>query len=460
MTIEQAHVKPSTDTRLWVSRYPETPRELEIVKELQEKIFEKAQYIPIGQLYKPYEDAGTAHFLGMFPANGEDDWPLVDDPEDCIGGAEMIDGDPDLLTPMFHGMVIDVDRKKWVGLTSAGLMDEYAVVGVKESWRRSHKVVDLIRAGYRHSRPEAASRQKQPVEYTGTILVPSWAERLNAYGFNLVPVGPPQHYMENTEYREEEETQPYVIHWRTFEETADPVFVRWMQHGPRTQTWDAALLEAQLAKKSTVNVSTSGQNGKRIPSAETPTGTPTTEAPTADVVIANVSDSAARTADVPAIERPTIDVRAVDPLTTEAPTADVVIAEGPDADTPLIGEMPTTDADVSAADAQAADAAIADESTADVAKAPRARVTHQRSKVRGAPLSLPDNRTPVAANTESGKPFGQPHQTNQHDTGTPSLLGRYGADKPDGEAALDQTSLTIDLTVDDQEHVGHSGMEL
>lgn len=142
-------------------------------------------------------------------------------------------------------MNITDQRQRWVALAKAGLLDEFATVGVREEERRSGKLVELVRAIYRHSRYNA----RNPVLFTGTILEPAVVSHLeNTYHFIFTPVGPPQHYMEGTKWKEDVITQPFVSNWAAIEKRfADPntgclEFLNWLQKAPMDVHWEGPVI--------------------------------------------------------------------------------------------------------------------------------------------------------------------------------------------------------------------------
>jgi hypothetical protein len=73
----------------------------------------------------------------------------------------------------------------------------------------------------------------------------AWGFRMK-YHLTIDQVGPKQHYMEGTEFREDIPTAPYVINWVAFEErlsAATPDYWEWMhdaelqEHQPPHTEW-------------------------------------------------------------------------------------------------------------------------------------------------------------------------------------------------------------------------------
>jgi hypothetical protein len=205
-------------------RYAESRRELRAALAVEDAVFREKHFVPVGDLYARY--LPQSFLIAAFASDGT-----------CLGVSRMVESRP-LMPPVLdeeHHVDIAVEPEKWHHLAEEGLLDEFATIAVSAEYRNSTVTLDLIRFGYRHARHMTTARfgDRPRVGYVSAILDPgvAWGLRLR-WHFPFQRIGPPQHYMEGTEYREEALTAPYVVDLGAMEayfEVDTPSYLHWMQ---------------------------------------------------------------------------------------------------------------------------------------------------------------------------------------------------------------------------------------
>jgi hypothetical protein len=207
-------------------RYAESDEELRAALVIEDEVFREKHFLPVGDLYEPY--LPQSFVIGAFTDDGA-----------CLGVMRMIESMP-LLPPMLHEahhVAIAYEPEKWQKLAQDGVLDECATIAVPQRNRSSTVTMDLIRFGYRHARHLISGDfgTRPPVDYIAAILAPSvaWGLRLKWF-FPFQQVGPEQHYMEGTPYREEVVTAPYILDLSLMEQrwaTECPEYYGWVREG-------------------------------------------------------------------------------------------------------------------------------------------------------------------------------------------------------------------------------------
>jgi hypothetical protein len=208
-------------------RYAVTPEESRAALHVEDDVFREMEFVPVGELYEPYLPQSA--LFGAFTIEGG-----------CLGVMRLVDGGA-LLPPMFapsHHVDITVDPARWVSLAERGMLEEVATLAVPRRYRGSSVLLDLIRFGCRHASGilDDATPRELTHSHMSAILAPgvAWGLRLRYY-IPWQQVGPEQHYMEGTEYREDIVTAPYVLDLRYFEDEVlarQPAFREWFLYGP------------------------------------------------------------------------------------------------------------------------------------------------------------------------------------------------------------------------------------
>lgn len=212
---------PAAELPEYEVRYALSDREIRDALALETEVFREEHFLPVEHLYEPYLPQST--LIGAFTKDA------------CVGVCRMVDGDP-LPPPMFDDehFVISLEPDRWKQLGHSGLLNEWATIAVAKSVRNTHLMIDLCRFCYRDARhlTDRDFGSSDVKRYTSIILHPgdAWGLRMK-WHLTIDQIGPEQHYMEGTEFREEIVTAPYVTDWTVFEErlaAASPDYWAWM----------------------------------------------------------------------------------------------------------------------------------------------------------------------------------------------------------------------------------------
>jgi hypothetical protein len=192
-----------TEVPIFEVRYAVTAEETRAALRVEAEVFQEKHYLPVGTLYEKFLPQSA--ICGAFALTGE-----------CLGMIRMVESSP-LLPPMLmseHHMQITIHPDRWLDLAGHHHVEEVGTIAVPSCYRGSTVALNLLRFGLRHAyglNGESRS-ETDSIAYVGAILTPqvAWGLRLG-YHFPLQQVGPEQHYMEGTEYREDEVTAPYFL---------------------------------------------------------------------------------------------------------------------------------------------------------------------------------------------------------------------------------------------------------
>jgi hypothetical protein len=212
-------------------RYASTTLEMSQCLAVEDEVFQEMNFLPVRSLYEPYLPQST--IFGAFTDDGS-----------CLGMIRIIDGEP-FLPPAFepsHGVQISRRPEYWIELSLSGKLDEAATLAVPLRYRGSTVLIDLLRFGCRHSRGltdyRGAVRPNGVRTHLAAILAPGVALGMRSrYWFPFQQVGPQQHYMDGTEFREDIVTAPYVldlVRWADVVLPNNPAYRDWMLYAPMT----------------------------------------------------------------------------------------------------------------------------------------------------------------------------------------------------------------------------------